>query len=50
MEVAGATTIFSQSFEKREVRYKEYLGDGDSKGFTRVVESKPYGDEFTKKN
>lgn len=26
--------------------YKEYLGDGDSKGFTAVLESKPYGDGF----
>ncbi|GFW98564.1 uncharacterized protein TNCV_822801 [Trichonephila clavipes] len=28
------------------VRYVQYLGDGDSKGFLRVQESNIYGDEF----
>lgn len=44
MEVAGAKALCSRSEAKLGVRYKEYLGDGDSKGFTAVLESKPYGD------
>ena len=26
-------------------KYNKYLGDGDSKGFMRVLESKPYGED-----
>lgn len=44
MEASGAVTIFNRSLEKYGVRYDKYLGDGDSKGFKKVVESKPYGD------
>lgn len=44
MESAGAVKIFERSVNKYGVRYTKYLGDGDSKGFKRVVESKPYGD------
>jgi len=43
MEAAGALEIFRNSV-LREVRYVKYLGDGDSKGFQKVVESNPYGD------
>lgn len=49
MESVGAVTIFERSMKKYDVRYVNYLGDGDSKAFKRVVESKPYGDtEITK--
>lgn len=46
MEVEGAVKMFARSEAKRNVRCKNYLGDGDSKGFDQVVQSKPYGDEF----
>lgn len=47
MEVNGAEAIFQRSKEKYNVRYDHYLGDGDSKGFLKVVEKNPYGDELT---
>ncbi|GFX90825.1 uncharacterized protein TNCV_3166561 [Trichonephila clavipes] len=40
MEVAGALSIFQRS----NVRYTKYLGDGDSKAFTSIVQNKVYGD------
>lgn len=43
MEAAGAVKIFQRSEVSRGVRYTKYLGDGDTKGFQKVVESKPYG-------
>lgn len=46
MEVEGAKRVFSRSEPTRKVRYKYYLGDGDSKGFQSVTSSKPYGDGF----
>lgn len=45
MEVEGAVEIFSRSELTRGLRYVEYLGDGDSKGFQAVCEAKPYGSE-----
>jgi hypothetical protein len=47
MEVEGAVRMFSRSETTRGVRYVDYLGDGDSKGFKKVVESKPYGEDIT---
>ena len=44
MEAAGAIEIFSSSVQKYKLRYAKYLGDGDTSSFTKVVESKPYGD------
>lgn len=46
MEVEGAKALCGRSEEKLGLRYKEYLGDGDSKGFSAVLENNPYGDEF----
>ncbi|GFT76761.1 uncharacterized protein TNCV_1802501 [Trichonephila clavipes] len=46
MESEGALRIFSRSLPNYNVRYVQYLGDGDSKGFLRVQESNIYGDEF----
>lgn len=43
MEVAGAKAIFNRSLEQYGVRYLKYLGDGDSRAYKAVVESKPYG-------
>ncbi|GFU79949.1 uncharacterized protein TNCV_578291 [Trichonephila clavipes] len=44
MEVAGALSIFQRSQSLYNVRYTKYLGDGDSKPFTSIVENKVYGD------
>ncbi|GFV71317.1 uncharacterized protein TNCV_1476221 [Trichonephila clavipes] len=44
MEVAGALSIFQLSQSLYNVRYTKYLGDGDSKAFTSIVENKVYGD------
>lgn len=46
MEVAGAMKVFARSEATRNVRYKYYMGDGDSKGFQSVVSSEPYGKDF----
>lgn len=42
MEVTGAERIFNRSIEKRGLRYTEYLGDGDSKGFEVVASKNPH--------
>lgn len=42
MEAAGALTVFENSV-RRGVRYVKYLGDGDSNGFKKVTDGKPYG-------
>lgn len=44
MESASAVILFKHFIEKRGVRYKEMLGDGDSKAFLAVVENDPYED------
>ncbi|GFX33437.1 uncharacterized protein TNCV_4122711 [Trichonephila clavipes] len=44
MEVAGALSIFQRFQSLYNVRYTKYLGDGDSKAFTSIVENKVYGD------
>ncbi|GFT13035.1 uncharacterized protein TNCV_431541 [Trichonephila clavipes] len=46
MESEGALRIFSRFLPNYNVRYVQYLGDGDSKGFLRVQESNIYGHEF----
>lgn len=49
MEAAAAVNIFSRSQQERDVRYTQFLGDGDSKAYKCVIESKPYGDVKIKK-
>lgn len=44
MEAEGAKQIFQRSVRERGVRYTKYLGDGDSKAYKTVCDSKPYGD------
>lgn len=46
MEVQGMINIFKRSEELHNAKYLHYIGDGDSKTFTNVVDSKPYGDDF----
>lgn len=43
MEAFGAKNMFLRSEFERGVRYLNYLGDGDSKGYKTVCESYPYG-------
>ncbi|GFT91110.1 uncharacterized protein TNCV_2009091 [Trichonephila clavipes] len=44
MEVEGALRIFNRSEVLHNLRYTQYLGDGDSKAYKAGLESKPYKD------
>lgn len=46
MEVEGVRQIFNRSIDNYSIRYKYYLGDGDSKGFSLVSAERPYGDDL----
>lgn len=48
MEAAGAVEIYAQSIEKHGLMYTTYIGDGDSKAFLAVKESKPYNKDVEK--
>ena len=41
MEPAGTETIFRRSVTKHGLRYTQYLGDGDSKSYSRVKNAQP---------
>lgn len=43
MEVEGMLRIFKRSVEKHQVKYMGYIGDGDTKSYTKVKEAEPYG-------
>lgn len=45
MEVDAIKTMFERSMNNG-VKYRNYIGDGDSKTYTGVLNSKPYGDDF----
>ena len=45
MVLSGAWQIFERSLVTYNVRYIEYLGDGEPKGFVSIVESQPYGED-----
>lgn len=47
MEVDSITEMFSRSVEKFGDMYSNCIGDGDSKTFTGILNSNPYGDECT---
>lgn len=47
MEAAGALKIFRRSEDKYNVRYTQYLGDGDTNSYKTISDSKPYGDDVT---
>lgn len=51
MEVKAIKTMFQRSI-KNGVQYRNYIGDGESKAYSGLVNSKPYGDDFpiVKKN
>ena len=44
MEAAGAVGIWQRSLEKHNLRYVDFVGDGDSSSHRDVVRSDPYGD------
>lgn len=44
MEGAGALVIFQRSESLHELKYTKYLGDGDSKAYKTVVDSRVYGE------
>ena len=43
MLTLGAVEIFARSAEARNHIYKTYVGDGDSKSYSVVRDSMPYG-------
>ncbi|EFN88217.1 hypothetical protein EAI_00153, partial [Harpegnathos saltator] len=47
MEVDAAVEMFSRSEELHNIRYSSYIGDGDSKTFKGIFESRPYGEDCT---
>ncbi|GFY14896.1 uncharacterized protein TNCV_234461 [Trichonephila clavipes] len=49
MEVEGALRIFNRTEVLHNLRYTQYLGDGDSKACIAVLESKPYKDVIIEK-
>ena len=44
MESAGAISIFCSSLSKFNLRYSHYIGDGDTKAYSKVREARPYGE------
>ena len=46
MEVNAIIEMFKRSVEYFGVKYRNYIGDGDSKTYGGVVNSKPYGEDF----
>ncbi|GFU61754.1 uncharacterized protein TNCV_4612311 [Trichonephila clavipes] len=44
MEVDGMLRIFSRSEKLHNLKYSNYIGDGDTKTFNALSENKPYGD------
>lgn len=47
MKVDAITEMFHRSEKRYGVRYVNYIGDGDSKTFKGVIESKPYSEKVT---
>ena len=46
MESSGAVKIFQRSIKNQKFRFNNYIEDGDSNSFNKVVQSKPYGKTF----
>ena len=47
MQMDAAVEMFSRSEELHTIRYSSYIGDGDSKTFKSIFESRPYGEDYT---
>ncbi|GFU23049.1 uncharacterized protein TNCV_3515061 [Trichonephila clavipes] len=45
MEVDGMLRIFNRSEKLHNLKYSNYIGDGDTKTFNAFSENKPYGDD-----
>ncbi|GFW89171.1 uncharacterized protein TNCV_2686041 [Trichonephila clavipes] len=45
MEVDGMLSIFNRSEKLHNLKYSNYIGDGDTKTFNVLSENKPYGDD-----
>ncbi|GFS66439.1 uncharacterized protein TNCV_3856871 [Trichonephila clavipes] len=45
MEVDRKLTIFNRSEKLHNLKYSNYIGDGDTKTFNALSENKPYGDD-----
>ena len=45
MEAAAAVELFGRSQDKRDLIYKVFIGDGDSRSYKAVVSGHPYGEE-----
>lgn len=43
MEVYGAVQLFQRSLPRYNIRYLEYLGDGDTNAYKSVCDAQPYG-------
>ena len=41
MEPEGAKRVFQRSIDNRQLRYIQYLGDGDSKSYMNVKNTYP---------
>ncbi|XP_032681250.1 uncharacterized protein LOC116848839 [Odontomachus brunneus] len=46
MEVNAVKEMFLRSMDKYQVKYKRYVGDGDSKTFKSISETMIYGENF----
>lgn len=46
MEVDSVLEMFSKSEDKYEVKYGNYIGDGDSKTYKAILDLNPYGEDF----
>lgn len=44
MEAKAVVQLWQRSLDLNGLKYVAYIGDGDSKGFSNVLEAKPYGD------
>ncbi|KAJ8963128.1 hypothetical protein NQ318_018593, partial [Aromia moschata] len=45
MEVNGVKEVFQRSEEKHNVKYAQYIGDGDSKTFKAILDLDPYNND-----
>ena len=43
MESHAAVSLWTRSVQSRNLMYTTYIGDGDSKGYSAVLEADPYG-------
>ena len=46
MEVDGIIEMFQRSEELYNIKYANYIGDGDTKTFKSLIDVNPYGDDL----